>query len=216
MGPFGFWRITPWDTFALDHAILLGVGWKNYLPGPNAYTRWMLNRLLSREHLHSIRDTYTKGKLARIARRVVNTACPTMWSLTPAHCAKIPSRKAEKVVTTLSHYRADPTNDRRVLDILAQNYKEVYFWPQQFDDVGYLESLGARNIRRIPPTVSRYDAFLDNEEVDNRAAEISKDCNLGVLNRTDMAGIQEWIGGDRPTAITLPTAEIAAWKAQFQ
>ncbi len=241
MGPFGFWRITPWDTLVLNHAILLGVGWKNYLPGPNAYTRWLLNRILSKEHIHSIRDSYTKGKLAAIARRVVNTACPTMWSLTPEHCAEIPSRKANKVVTTLSHYRADPVNDRLLLDILAQNYKEVYFWPQQSDDEGYLASLGATNVKRIPPTVHRYNAFLDNEAVDfvgsrlhggiramqkrkrslilavdNRATEISKDCNLGVLDRTDIAGIQEWIGGDRPTSITLPTDEIAVWKAQFQ
>ncbi len=235
------WKLAPWDTLALRNAVLLGVGWRDYSSGPDPYTQWILRRVLSQDHFHSVRDRYTERKLAGIARRVSDTACPTMWSLTPAHCQTIPRRKADKAVTTLTYYRADPTHDREVLDVLARNYREVYFWPQQSDDHEYLESLGAVNIKRIPPSLSRYDAFLDNEEadfigtrlhggiramqkgkrtlilgVDNRAAEISKGSGLPVLDRSDIVGIQEWISGDCATAITLPMDEIAAWKAQFR
>lgn len=240
MGPFALWKMMPWDALALHHAVLLGVGWRDYMSGPDPYTKWVLSRVLSKEHIHSVRDQYTAQKLKGIAR-ASDTACPTMWSLTPAHCQSIPRVKADKVVTTLTYYRGDPNRDRRFLEVLARNYREVYFWPQQSDDHAYVNSLSITNIKRISPSVRSYNAFLDNEEVDfagtrlhggiramqkgkrtlilgldNRAKEISKGSGLPVLDRADIAGIEEWIGSKRATTVTLPVEGIAAWKAQFR
>ena len=241
MGPFALWKVMPWDVFAFDHAVLLGVGWRDYMRGPDPYTLWALKRILAREHIHSVRDSYTKEKLTALGRDVRDTACPTMWSLSPSHCKAIPVWKAEKAVTTLTYYRSDPDADRRMLETLLRHYREVFFWAQQSDDQRYFEGLRVPGIRPISPSVRRYTEFLDNEDVDfvgtrlhggiramqkrkrslilavdNRAKEIARTCHLPVLDRTDITMIEEWICGEQVTEVTLPEAEIAAWKAQFQ
>lgn len=240
-GPFAIWKMMPWDILALGHTVLLGVGWYDYMRGPDLYTKWALKRILSKDYIHSVRDRYTKEKLSALGKDLRDTACPTMWSLTPSHCEAIPRRKADKAVTTLTYYRGDPSNDRLMLETLLRHYKEVYFWAQQSDDRGYFESLQVKGIKSISPSVRRYTEFLDSEDidfvgtrlhggiramhkrkrtlilgVDNRAREIARNSDLPVLDRADVTGIEEWICGDRPTCITLPVAEIAAWKAQFR
>lgn len=86
------WKLRPWDIFALDHAVLLGVGWYSYRRTPDIYTRWFLNRILKRDAIHSVRSTYTVDRLKDIRRRVCNTACPTMWSFSRDFCKTIPRR----------------------------------------------------------------------------------------------------------------------------
>src|SRR5690606_10235922 len=99
--------------------ILLGVGWRNYQQKPNFYTRKLLKNLLNEEYLHSVRDSYTEKKLKDEGfQNVINTACPTMWQLTPGHCEQIPKKKQEKVVFTLTDYSKDPQNDRFLIDTL--------------------------------------------------------------------------------------------------
>lgn len=241
MGPFALWKMMPWDVLSVNHAVLLGVGWRDYMRGPDPYTKWALNRVLAQDYIHSVRDSYTLNKIAGSGKRVYDTACPTMWSLTDAHCQGIPRRKAPKVVTTLTYYRRNETVDRQVLNVLLGHYGEVYFWPQQSEDQAYFESLGIARIKCIPPSVSRYTAFLNGEAVDfvgtrlhggiramqkskrtlilavdNRAREIARTSHLPVLDRSDVTGIEEWISGDQLTSITLPLANIIAWKAQFK
>lgn len=241
MGPFALWKMMPWDVLSVNHAVLLGVGWRDYLRGPDPYTKWALNRILAQDYIHSVRDSYTLNKIAGSGKRVYDTSCPTMWSLTDSHCQSIPRRKAAKAVTTLTYYRRNETVDRQVLNILLHHYSEVYFWPQQSDDQAYFESLRVAGIKYIPPSVRRYTAFLNSETVDfvgtrlhggiramqkhkrtlilavdNRAREIARTSNLPVLDRNDVTGIEEWISGDRPTSVTLPLANITAWKAQFK
>lgn len=241
MGPFALWKMMPWDVLSVNHAVLLGVGWRDYMRGPDPYTRWALNRILAKEYIHSVRDSYTQEKMAHSGKQIYNTACPTMWSLTSSHCQKIPRRKAERAVTTLTYYRRNETSDRQLLNILLRHYREVYFWAQQSEDRAYLESLGVTGIKHIPPSVSRYTSFLGGEAidcigtrlhggirgmqkgkrtlilaVDNRAREIARTSDLPVMERDDLAGIEEWIYSDRATSVKLPEPEIAAWKSQFK
>lgn len=241
MGPFALWKMMPWDVFSVNHAVLLGVGWRDYMRGPDPYTKWALNRILARNHIHSVRDGYTLTKIADLNKHVYNTACPTMWSLTPSHCEGIPRLKAEKAITTLTYYRRNEATDRQLLNMLLRHYSDVYFWAQQSDDQAYFDSLGSAGIKNIPPSVSHYTAFLRDEAVDcigtrlhggiramqtgkrtlilavdNRAREIARTSHLPVLDRSDMAGIEEWIYGDRATSVTLPEREIATWKSQFK
>ena len=234
------WKLMPWDVNAFGHAILLGVGWRDYMKRPSWYSRWLLRHLLSKEYVHSARDTYTMEKLSHLDHRALNTACPTMWSLTEEHCRDIPTSKAQDVVTTLTYYRPDPESDRALLFALARNYRRIYFWPQQSRDLPYFQSLGVPGITIIQPSVRHYNQILENESVDfvgtrlhggiralqkgrralivmvdNRAAEIGKDTGLPVIERSYIHCIDTWINGSPKLALNLPQSAIARWKAQF-
>jgi polysaccharide pyruvyl transferase WcaK-like protein len=240
MGFLALWKLMPWDIASLGHVLLLGVGWRDYMGQPDWYTRWMLQRVLSDKYTHSARDSHTLEKLGVAKKRVSNTACPTMWGLTESHCARIPRQKASSAVLTLTFYNQDPENDRAVLDLLQQHYKQVFFWPQQSEDDRYFRSLGVSEIKSIAPNLRAYDRVLESEDcdfvgtrlhggiralqkfrrslilgIDNRATEIAKNFNLPVLGRKNLREIADWIEGDRPTAVSLPVAEIAQWKGQF-
>lgn len=240
MGRGGLWRLMPWDLASLRNVMLLGVGWRGYMEGPNAYTRWMLRHILSNGYTHSVRDRYTQDKLSGLNKKVVNTACPTMWRLDESHCRTVPRRKAQSAIATLTYYNPSPENDRALLTTLKQHYKHVYFWPQQYDDDIYLHSLGVDGIRTIAPNLCAFDEVLEGEDcdfvgtrlhggiralqkrrrtliigIDNRATEIAKNFMLPVLDRECIADTRDWIYAEQATVLTLPLAAIDAWKAQF-
>lgn len=170
----------------------------------------------------------------------VNTCCPTTWSLTPEHCAAIPSARAPAVVFTLSAWRQDAAADRAFVEILRRHYSKLFFFPQMQDDYQYFRSFGWDDIR-IPATTCRaYSRFLDDEDVDfvgtrlhggiralqkrrralilsidNRAAEIGSDTGLPVVPRSDGKKVEAWIEAGAPTTLQLPQDAIDYWKAQF-
>lgn len=234
------WKLNPWDAFAFRDTILLGCGWMNYMKQPNTYSRWLLKRVLADRYIHSVRDSYTEEKLRSLGKQVVNTSCPTMWRLTPEHCQHVPTSKAPAVVTTLTFYLRRPEEDGEMLRMLKDRYATVYFWPQQREDMAYFESLGVSGVRYVNPSLSAYNRFLDNEDVDfvgtrlhggiralqkhrralivrvdNRATEIAKDTGLPTMERKDFVHMNEWISGSETPDIRLPTANIARWKQQF-
>lgn len=234
------WKLRPWDGLLLDNAILCGVGWCGYRGPADPYTRWLLNRILKNDAIHSVRDNYTMGRIGKLHHNLVNTACPTMWALDKSHCEAIPKKKTDVVVTTLNSWHPDPRGDRRWLETLSQQYCRVYFWPQTSEDIDYFASLGIGNIKWIPPSLSAYDDFLDNESadyiglrlhggiramqkfkrslivgLDNRATELSRDTGFQVVPRNDIQQLMAWIWGDAPTRINLPVAAIERWKEQF-
>ena len=234
------WHLRLADAFALRDIVLLGVGYQNYDVPPTAFTRWFLGRILHPRFIHSVRDSYTATHLRRIVPNVVNTSCPTTWTLTPAHCATIPAQRAREALTFLTFYNRDPAADGALLDLLVRRYERVHFWPQQYEDLIYLRSLGDRPISIVAPTVADYDAFLDAHAVDvvgsrlhggiralqrrrralvlaidNRAREIARDTGLPVADRSDLAAVERWIAEPAPTRMHLPDDAIAAWKSQF-
>lgn len=224
--------------------LLMGVGWAGYQSEPDFYTKTILRTLLDSRGLHSVRDNYTEKKLKECGiENVVNTACPTMWKLTKDFCKKIPTLKADSVVTTLTSYDRDQTRDSLLLDILLHHYNKVYIWLQGPDDYDALRaSTYFDQIEIIPPTLNAYDLFLKNKNIDyigtrlhggikalndghrtiiiaidNRALEISKDTGLMVIKREEIGEyLERQIEDEFETVINLPEENISRWKEQFK
>lgn len=241
-GIFRQWDINLFNAAKLGPAILIGAGWWQYNNNPNGYTKKVYKKILSREFNHSVRDNYTKQMLNSMGfDNVICTACPTMWSLTKDHCEGIPQTKASRVVTTLTDYNKDIEKDQRMLDILSENYDKVYVWIQGTGDYAYLGELRTNDkIEIIPPSLTRYDEVLENEDVDymgtrlhggiralqkqvrcvilgvdNRAKEKEKDFRIKVIDRNEVEKLSELINSSFKTEIEIPIDEINRWKSQF-
>lgn len=240
------WKVGPLDAaFLKNKYVLFGVGWWQYQPLPNKYTRWLYKSLLSTKYYHAVRDSYTQKQLQDSGiKNVLNTTCPTLWSLTPDRCQAIPTRKADDVVTTLTFYHQNKQKDKQLIDSLLRSYNYVYLWIQGTHDLNYLHELGYRNeerIRLVEPSLAAFDSVLqqDNVEylgtrlhagvralqhgkrtlivaVDNRALEISKDTNLNVIPRSEVEQMEDFIRNEYRTAIRLPQDTIDFWKNQFK
>lgn len=241
MNIYNQWKVNLFDTAFVKGVILLGVGWWQYQPSPNLYTRLLLKRLLANRRLHSVRDDYTKKQLEAVGiTNVVNTACPTMWSLTPEHCRTITSTKAASVVVTLTEYNQKPEFDKPFVQLLRKLYNRIYFWPQQPGDFSYMKLIADHDVHFVPPTIDALDRVLEEEDVDyvgtrlhagiralqkrkrslilavdNRAKEIAADTNLPVLPREDLSSIESRLTGPIVPDIRLPTAAIQRWTKQI-
>lgn len=238
------WKLDPNDKFFLKNkVVLMGVGWWQYQNKPNAYTKKLLTSILSKDYIHSVRDSYTRDMLKSIGiNNVVNTTCPTLWNLTSNHCSKIQLKRTTEVVTTLTYYKSNERLDRQLLEILTDNYEKVYLWVQGIQDVNYLKKIYPefKKIILVPPTMEAFNSILENPNmeyvgtrlhagiraiqkgkrtlilaVDNRALEISKDTNLNVIPIEEVEKIQGFIKGEYNTSLNLPIEEIASWKNQF-
>jgi polysaccharide pyruvyl transferase WcaK-like protein len=174
VGIFAAWRLKP--------VVLLGVGWRGHASHRTTFfTKRFLRSLLSRDGLHSVRDSYAAERLREIGiNNVVNTACPTMWDLTREHCADIPAEQGEDVVVTLTDYSPEPQKDRQLLDLLKRLYRRVYFWRQGAGDCEYLASIARPGevchsqglnwpsgcaVRILPSSLQAYDELLANRSL---------------------------------------------------
>lgn len=229
--------------FLKNKVVLFGCGWWQYQDEINKYTKDLYTSVFNQEVLHSARDQYTVDKLKTIGiDNVVNTTCPTLWSITPEKCNLIPKTKGEEVVTTLTFYHKDAKLDHRMLEILSQNYNTVYLWIQGMDDVHYYNEIntGWANIELLPPTMEAFDKILLKPNidylgtrlhagvrslqnnvrtlilaVDNRAMEIGKDVNLNVIKRENVEDALEFINKDYTTEINLPQENIDRWRSSL-
>lgn len=245
MHHYNQWKINLFDAFFLGGIVLLGVGWWQYQKAPNFYTKYLLNKVLHKEKLHSVRDDFTAKQLGRIGiKNVITTGCPTMWQLSKSHCADIPKKKADAVIFTLTDYNKDDVLDKQFISILKKCYQKLFFWPQGTDDLIYLNKIEKINdIKIIPSSLDNYDKILSDTSfhidfvgtrlhagiralqnkrrtiiigIDNRAFEKSKKFNLKVIERKDLASLEKTINSDFSTDISLPLNEINLWKAQFK
>ncbi|OEF91677.1 polysaccharide pyruvyl transferase family protein [Vibrio splendidus] len=243
----GQWNVGPLDVIRMKKLITLGVGWVDYQKNTSLYSKLAYRHLLSSERIHSVRDEYTKEKLEEIGiKNVLNTACATMWKLTPDHCSKIKSQKSNKVVFTITDYRQDKLNDEVMIDILCDNYEEVYLWLQGRGDFEYFQSLSLKNNKQkiviIPPQLDLYDDLLSKKEIDfvgtrlhagirslqylnrsiiigidNRAKEKQKDFNINMIEKNNISSeLEIMINSEFSTDITIPLTEINEWKSQFK
>jgi polysaccharide pyruvyl transferase WcaK-like protein len=236
------WRVSPIDACALD-VTLLGAGWHQYQRAPGPYSRWLLRRVLRRDGLHSVRDEYTRRMLSSIGiTNTVNTGCPTLWDLSPAHCARVPRTKAKAVVTTVNSYRGlnRPAADRRLLQLLKARYARVFLWIQTHTDYEYARSL-QDGLEFLNPSVAALDSLLDSDleldyvgtrlhagiralqkgrrsiivEIDNRAREMGADFGLPTVGRTDFEQLERMIDEEMDLKVSLPQAQIDRWKGQL-
>ena len=240
------WRLNPYDALVVKNLTLMGVGWWQYQSPPNLYSKLLYKKILSSQLLHSVRDNYAKSQLESIGiRNVINTACPTMWSLTDDHCSNIPIEKSDSVLMTFTNYKKDKSSDAQLLLLLKQNYKQIYFWIQHPKDYEYVKELceqsldNAVQVDFIAPSLNALDKALSEDvdyigtrlhagvralqkkkrslilAVDNRAIEISKDTHLPVIPRNDFSSLKDWIVSNNDLKLNLPWETIEKWKKQF-
>jgi len=238
------WKINLLDMPFLKDILLMGVGWWQYQKKPNLYTRFLLKNILSKDKLHSVRDSYTEKQLKSIGiNNILNTGCPTMWNLTKSHCDKIPKEKGENVLVTLTNYNKSPKHDKQLINILLNNYKKVYFWIQAYEDYVYLKKIGFDDLVEIVhPTLASLDNLLKNHKsldyigtrlhagiralnfkrrtiiiaIDNRAIEKSKDFNIDIILRQNIQDeLTDKINSNFYTEVSIPIKRINKWKNQF-
>ncbi|MBR0445878.1 MAG: polysaccharide pyruvyl transferase family protein [Oscillospiraceae bacterium] len=243
MRSYGLWQlgtqVTPYCG-----TLLMGVGFDSKEERYDLYTKLLLRTILTKRGIHSVRDSFSEKKLKAMGiNNVLNTGCPTMWNLTPEHCAAIPSQKARNVVSTVTDYNQDPQNDAAMLDILLENYETVYLWLQGREDLGYIRELGyGDKLVLIPGTLADYDAILAQEDldyvgtrlhagiralskghrslvvsIDNRAECISADTALPLIRRENIpATLGDRVNEEFETRIHMPWETIEKWKRQFK
>lgn len=241
---FRQWDIRPSIYKFINPCILIGVGWWQYNNDMNLYTKLLYKKILSNKYLHSVRDSYTEKKLKDAGiKNVINTGCATMWSLTKEHCSKIPQKKANKVIFTLTDYKPDELNDNILIKILKKNYDEIFYWIQGSGDLDYIKKLKEfdKTIKIIPPSLRKYDEVLEKYEidyigtrlhggiralqkqrrtiiigVDNRAEEKKKDFNLPVISRNNIEKLDNIINSNIVTDININLENIEKFKNQFK
>ncbi|MEY8735978.1 polysaccharide pyruvyl transferase family protein [Lactobacillus sp. AN1001] len=242
MNRMAVWKL-PSNITALQNVCLMGVGWSGYTEKENYYTRNLLEYMLSKTYLHSVRDSYTENKLRKLGiENVVNTACPTMWNLTEEYCRDIPTTKSSNVVTTITDYDQDRENDWFMLDTLLELYSNVYVWIQGDNDEKYLDSYPRKDeLLKVSNSLEAYNKLLEKEDldyvgtrlhagvhalnykrrsliisIDNRAREIARDTGLPIIERKQLQNsLRERILSNIDISIRLPEENIKYWKQQF-
>ena len=225
------------------NTILMGVGFDSNSELFDQYTKRLFSIILSSEYLHSVRDTFSETMLKSMGiENVIYTGCPTMWNITPELCSRIPEKKADAVVCTLTDYHKNVKADQDLLDILTRCYKFVFLWPQGVEDEEYFQTLKMNSkIEILSFGLSAYDKILEMDNIDyvgtrlhagiralskchrtivisidNRAENISNDTGLPIIPREDVELLLEQkIMSEFETDIHIPTDNIIRWKNQF-
>ena len=223
------WEINIIDAMNFNNVVLMGPGWQSNDRKINLYTKLLYRKALSKEYIHSVRDSQSEKKLKEIGiNNVINTGCPTLWGLNEEHCNNIPKKKANNVICTFTDYLKDVKSDKILADILLQNYENVYCWIQGSEDYEYVKNISDKFII-INPNLKEYDKVLeDNIEldyvgtrlhagiramqkgrrsiiisIDNRAREMGRDFNLNIIERVDINNLSNYINSEFETKVTL-------------
>lgn len=234
------WKVDYLTSFLLKNkVVLMGVGWWQYQNYINIYSKAIYKNILSKEVLHSVRDSYTLKKLNDIGiYNVVNTGCPTLWKLDQEHCKMIPRKKKDIVIFTLTDYNRNPELDKKIIKNLRASYAKIAIWIQGMKDLEYLKELAIENIfdEIVPPNLVAYDRFLMENScdyvgtrlhagvralqykrraliiaVDNRAEEMRKDFNIPVIKRSDEEiSLEPW-NSEFSISINLDYQAIKKW-----
>ena len=235
------WDLIMSDAIQVRKAILMGAGWWRDQGVCNRYTKMLLWMALSWKGWHSVRDNQALAQLKNIGfKRVLNTGCPTMWSLAKKDTSSIPTTQASDVLLMLTDYDRDKKNDAAIVTLLQESYSNVFFWPQGTQDLEYAKELGFRGTV-LDRSIAGLDSLLNSHDdldyvgtrlhggirclhhnkraliivVDNRAREIGKDTRLQTVARGDLDTVRNWIKRSQPIALVLPTDDIDRWKSQF-
>ncbi len=237
---FPQWNINIFNCEPLRESILVGVGAGRGEQITN-YTKKLYNKVLSHKYYHSVRDERTKRFLEDMGFKVLNTGCPTLWSLTPELCKEIPTRKSDSVVFTLTDYSKDLVRDQLLIHILNKNYKNVYFWIQGSGDYKYFKTFQhTENIKIIPPSVEEYERILQTDidfvgtrlhagifamrnkkrsiiiAIDERARGMNETYHLNTIERSDMEDLEKMIRSEIVTHVNVDMDIVNKWLNQFQ
>lgn len=239
---YGLWKLRT-DSSPYKNTILMGVGFDSENKKYDLYTKLFFGAILSRNYLHSVRDSFSEQQLKLMGvNNVINTGCPTMWGLTPEVCSAIPQNKGRNVICTITDYCRDLEMDKKMIEILCDNYESVYIWIQGKNDLEYLRQLDVENrVIIVASSLQEYDLILKQPDldyvgtrlhagiralssghrsivvaIDNRARCISIDTGLPIIKRSEIpVQLEEFIKTPFTTKISLPWKNISKWKGQF-
>lgn len=235
------WNLNLANCWQIKNVVLMGSGWWKYQPPPSFYTKFLLRHSLSKNFIHSVRDSYTESKLREAGiSKVLNTGCPTLWTLTNDNCAKIPREKSQNAVITFTDYKQNLDRDRAIFEAVSKNYQTVYAWIQGAGDFAYFQK-NFPQVKLISPNLQAFDDLLSAGPIDyigtrlhagiralqhqrrsiiigidNRAIEMHKDFNLPVIEKKSLCDLPKLIRTPFSTEIQLPIRAINDWKEQFK
>ena len=236
------WNLFLSNTKIAQGTVCVGTGIGINSKKTTLYTKKLFHKVLSHDYIHSVRDEKTKHFLEEMGFKAYNTGCPTLWGLTPDFCAEIPNQKSNRVIFTLTSYESDKKNDQLMIDILLNNYEEVYYWPQSLRDAEYLQSFkNIEKIKIVAPNLAAYDEILNTNidyvgnrlhggifalqhkcrtiiiSIDYRAEEMSDTYSFKCIQRTKIYdSLEKLINSNWETLITgLDFKKIVDWKRQF-
>jgi polysaccharide pyruvyl transferase WcaK-like protein len=204
---------------------LFGVGWWQYQQKPDLISKQFYKKVLNKEIIHSVRDSYTEEKLNSIGiNNTLNTSCPTLWALDGVN-ANHNNLKTKNCLFTLTDYSINVSTDTTLIESILSGFSgEIKFFPQGFEDIQYLNSLEVykqnkvriqileRNINEFYNHLSSDFCYIGTRlhagikciekglesliiAVDNRAKEMSKDVSLPVVDRLKIQTVNDWIEG---------------------
>ena len=231
------------DYLLYKNCILMGVGIKFKDTKLSLHTRLLYEKLLRKDIIHSVRDEQSKKLLSSISGlQVLNTGCPTLWSLTPELCEKIPTFKGPNVIATVSGYKSqqDAIKDQQMIAILEKNYEKIYLWVQTSEDEQYYKTLQhQKDVQRIY-SFKQFKEVCQNGkvdyigtrlhggiyamqcgvrtlivEIDQRAEGFRLTNNINTIKRDKIQALEDVLHSQIKTEIRLKSAEIKEWLAQF-
>lgn len=228
------------DAYSLAGKVILGgVGWSDRAQRSNVFGRWFYRKALHSEQFHAVRDSYTESVMKSLGwRNVLNTSCPTLWNISDEHLARIPKDRGKDVVTTITDYRKDVSNDRLMLEGLKKTYRKVYFWPQGSLDAKYFSELAVSGVEPIGSRLEDYNSLLESESsldyvgtrlhggiralqkgrrtiivgIDSRSFAIGEDTGLVVVNRNAADSLPDICTTEIPMKVKLPVEQINRWR----
>lgn len=238
------WQINLSNIPILKNSILIGVGATTGGTKLDPLAKHAYKKVLSHDYVHSVRDEQTREIIESIGFSAINTGCPTLWSLTKEHCNKIPTKKSEHCVMSVSGYneQKDPAADQEMINIICDNYKEIYVWIQTIEDEKYFDSLNIpKNIKKVY-SLTQYDALLKEGNIDyigtrlhggvfamqryvrslivsidHRARGFNQSNNLPIIERADISSkLNSMINSEWSTDIKLNEIAIRKFKEQFK
>lgn len=236
------WNINIFNCKYYKNSICIGVGMDMNSKRMDLYTKFMYSKIFHKNYIHSVRDERTKKVFESMGLKVINTGCPTIWSLTSEFCLTIPTKKSRDVIFTLTDYHKDSEQDQKLIDILQNNYEKVYYWIQGSEDYEYFQSLkNIDSIIIVGPSLEEYEKILESNDidyvgtrlhagiyamryrkrsiiisVDNRAEDMAQTYNLNTLKRENISQLSKKIHSVFKTEVNINTELIEEWKSQFR
>ena len=165
-----------------------------------------------------------------------------MWKFTSDFCKSIPKEKADSVVFTLTDYGKDRENDQKLINLLLEHYRTVYFWIQGAFDKEYFDSFeNISKIKIIEPNLEAFSSILSLNDIDyvgtrlhagmfamqhkkrtiilaidNRVRDLSEAYSLHAIERNKIDELKELIESSFSTDIHLKESNIEKWISQFE
>lgn len=181
------WKLSQKKIFFLNpkvkDVILMGVGWWQYQDNPTWATKYFYNNVLSKNHIHSVRDGYTKEKIISMGfQNTLNTSCPTTWELNGRNVNR-KNISINNCLFMITDYKQNPVFDNELIKIIIEYYSgEIFFFPQGTLDIEYINSLEV------------YKANKNKIKVLNRTVEEFQNCisqnNLNYIGTRLHGGIK--------------------------